>query len=95
MGRKAESAAMPASAWVTAQLGGTMLAVRLAAVNDLKLTKVPTPSPGPGEVLVKVGAITLCGTDLRILCGEKTSFVKLPVVLGHETAGHITEVGPA
>jgi L-iditol 2-dehydrogenase len=70
-----------------------MLAVRLAAVNDLKLTKVPTPSPGPGEVLVKVGATTLCGTDLRILRGEKTSFLELPVILGHETAGHVAEVG--
>ncbi len=71
-----------------------MLAARLAAVKDLKLEEVPTPTPGPGEVLVKVGANTICGTDLRILRGEKTSFVKLPVVLGHETAGHVAEIGP-
>jgi L-iditol 2-dehydrogenase len=44
-------------------------------------------------VLVKVGADTICGTDVRIVRGEKTSGVRLPVVLGHETAGHVAEVG--
>jgi L-iditol 2-dehydrogenase len=71
-----------------------MLAAVLAGPNDLKTQEVPTPSPGPGEVLVKVGADTICGTDVRILRGEKTSGVRLPVVLGHETAGHVAEVGP-
>lgn len=70
-----------------------MLAARLTAVNDLKVEEVPTPSPGPGEVLVEVGANTICGTDLRILRGEKTSYVELPVVLGHEAAGRVAEVG--
>jgi L-iditol 2-dehydrogenase len=51
------------------------------------------PSPGPGEVLVQVGATTICGTDLRILRGDKTSYVELPVVLGHEAAGTVVEVG--
>lgn len=71
-----------------------MLAAVLAGPNDLKAQEVPTPSPGPGEVLVKVGADTICGTDVRILRGEKTSGVQLPVVLGHEAAGHVAEVGP-
>ena len=44
-------------------------------------------------MLVKVGANTICGTDLRILRGEKTSGVELPVILGHESAGHVVEVG--
>jgi L-iditol 2-dehydrogenase len=71
-----------------------MLAAVLAGPNDLKPQELPTPSPGPGEVLVKVGADTICGTDVRILRGEKTSGVRLPVVLGHEAAGHVAEVGP-
>jgi L-iditol 2-dehydrogenase len=71
-----------------------MLAARLVAHNDLKVEDVPTPSPGPGEVLVEVGANTICGTDGRILRGDKTSYVELPVVLGHEVAGRVAEVGP-
>jgi L-iditol 2-dehydrogenase len=70
-----------------------MLAARLMAVNDLKVEDVPTPSAGSGEVLVEVGANTICGTDLRIIRGEKTSYVELPVILGHEAAGRVVEVG--
>jgi L-iditol 2-dehydrogenase len=70
-----------------------MLAARLMAVNDLKVEDVPTPSAGRGEVLVEVGANTICGTDLRIIRGEKTSYVELPVILGHEAAGRVVEVG--
>ena len=44
-------------------------------------------------MLVRVGANTICGTDLRILQGEKTSGVEPPVILGHESAGHVAEVG--
>jgi threonine dehydrogenase-like Zn-dependent dehydrogenase len=70
-----------------------MLAAVLAGPDHLELREVPTPSAGPGEVLVEVGANTICGTDLRIIHGEKTSGVRLPVVLGHELAGHVAEVG--
>ncbi len=71
-----------------------MLAAVLAGPNDLKPQDMPTPWAGPGEVLVKVGANTICGTDVRIMRGEKTSGVEPPVVLGHEVAGHVAEVGP-
>jgi len=71
-----------------------MLAAVLAGPDDLESREVPTPSAGPGEVLVRVGANTTCGTDVRILRGEKTSGVRLPVVLGHELAGRVAEVGP-
>jgi L-iditol 2-dehydrogenase len=69
-----------------------MLAARLMTVNDLKVEDIPTPSAGGGEVLVEVGANTICGTDLRIIRGE-TSYVELPVILGHEAAGRVVEVG--
>jgi L-iditol 2-dehydrogenase len=70
-----------------------MLAAVLSAVNQLSLTEIPTPAPRPGEVLVNVGATTICGTDRRILRGEKTKFVSMPVVLGHESAGEVSAVG--
>lgn len=70
-----------------------MLAAVLRRPNELRVEDVPTPSPGPGEVLVRVGANTICGTDLRISRGEKTSHVELPVILGHETAGHVAGTG--
>jgi L-iditol 2-dehydrogenase len=72
----------------------SMLGAVLLAADQLRLTQVPDPSPGPGEVLVRVGANTICGTDLRILRGEKTAGVELPVILGHESAGRVAAVGP-
>ena len=70
-----------------------MLAARLRAVDDLRVEEVPTPTVGPGEVLVEVGANTICGTDLRIVRGAKTAHVRLPVVIGHEAAGRVADVG--
>lgn len=51
------------------------------------------PPIGPDEVLVGVGANTVCGTDVRILRGEKTRGIGRDIVLGHELAGHVAEVG--
>ena len=69
----------------------------LAAVFDgpgaLEVREVETPAAGPGEVLVKVGANTVCGTDLRVLRGEKTTGISPPAIIGHEVAGHVAEVG--
>jgi L-iditol 2-dehydrogenase len=70
-----------------------MLAAVMFAVNTLTLENIPTPAAGIGEVLVRVGANTICGTDLRILRGEKRSHVQLPVVLGHECAGEVVDLG--
>lgn len=58
-----------------------------------ELTELPTPQPGPGEVRIRVGANIVCGTDLRIIRGEKTKGVDLGVVLGHEVAGYVDAVG--
>lgn len=71
-----------------------MRCAALHAPGDLRLEDRPTPQPGPGEVLLKVEANTLCGTDGRILRGEKTSGVRPGVVLGHEVAGRVAAVGP-
>jgi L-iditol 2-dehydrogenase len=55
------------------------------AIQDL-----PIPTPGPGDVLLKVEACALCGTDQRVLSGEK--HVDVPIV-GHEITGCVTAVG--
>lgn len=55
------------------------------------------PQPGPGELLVKVKAASICGTDLHIYRWDKwaESRIRPPVVLGHEMAGEVAAVGPA
>ncbi len=70
-----------------------MLAAVLHAPRDLRLEHVPTPEPGPGEVVLDIEATTLCGTDLRLISGAKTSGVRPGVVLGHEIAGRVAALG--
>jgi alcohol dehydrogenase, propanol-preferring len=53
---------------------------------------VDTPEPGPGEVLVKVGACALCRTDLHVVDGELTH-PKLPLIPGHQIVGEVIESG--
>ncbi|HCR17467.1 MAG TPA: alcohol dehydrogenase [Candidatus Latescibacteria bacterium] len=50
-------------------------------------------SPGPGEVVVKVSRIGICGTDLHAFCGRQPYFT-YPRILGHELGAEILEVGP-
>jgi D-arabinose 1-dehydrogenase-like Zn-dependent alcohol dehydrogenase len=52
----------------------------------LELAEVPEPAPGPGEVLVEVRAVGLCGTDLKIMAGMLQP-TPLPLIPGHEVAG--------
>lgn len=70
-----------------------MLAAVFRGPGELEVTEVPTPEVGPGEVLVKIGANTVCGTDVRILRGEKTRGISRDFVLGHELSGRVAEVG--
>lgn len=70
-----------------------MKAAVLRGPNDLALTTIATPAAGPGELVLRVRAATVCGTDLRILTGRKTKGVRFPSVIGHEFAGDIVEVG--
>ncbi len=57
------------------------------------LEDVPDPSPGPGEVLVRVAACGICRTDLEYLKGEGAP-PRLPIILGHEPSGTIAAIGP-
>lgn len=68
-----------------------MQAVRLFAPRDLRLTGAEPAPPGPGEVMVRVEAAGICGTDRHLYLGEFPS--RGPVTLGHEFSGIITETG--
>lgn len=57
--------------------------------SDVRIEKRPKPATGPGELLVKVRASGLCGSDVM----EWYRIKKAPIVLGHEIAGDIVEVG--
>ncbi len=59
-----------------------------------RLEDVPTPAPGPGEVLVRVGAAGICGSDVELLDGRRPEpYVRYPIVPGHEWAGVVEEAG--
>jgi propanol-preferring alcohol dehydrogenase len=60
----------------------------------LRLAELPVPTPGPGQVLLKVHACGVCHTDLHILDGELTD-PKLPLVLGHQIVGRVAQPGTA
>jgi L-iditol 2-dehydrogenase len=68
-----------------------MRAARLHAVGDLRLADEPLPEPGPGETLVKVTAVGICGSDLHWWgeAGIGDARLAKPLVLGHEAAGVI------
>jgi L-iditol 2-dehydrogenase len=70
-----------------------MKAAVLQAPNQLRLTDIATPEAAPGELILRVRAATVCGTDLRILTGRKTKGVRFPSVIGHEFAGDVVQTG--
>ena len=68
-----------------------MRALRLHGPGDLRLADEPDPAPGPGEVLVRVAAVGLCGSDRHWLLegGIGDARLERPLVLGHEFAGTV------
>jgi (R,R)-butanediol dehydrogenase/meso-butanediol dehydrogenase/diacetyl reductase len=81
-----------------------MRAVRWHARNDVRLDEVPVPVPGDTQVLVRIEAAAICGTDVdEVLSGPITVPVEphpvnglmAPITLGHEMAGVVVEAGPA
>jgi L-idonate 5-dehydrogenase len=64
--------------------------------HDLRIIDSPTPEPGPGEVLVRLGAAGICGSDMHYyLHGRVGNFViREPLTPGHEASGIVAAVGP-
>ena len=74
-----------------------MRAIVIHAPHDLRIEPMPAPAPGPNEVLVRMGAGGICGSDLHYFHngGFGTVRLKQPMVLGHEVAGTVAAVGSA
>jgi L-iditol 2-dehydrogenase len=70
-----------------------MKALLLSEYSQLDLADLPRPTAGPGEVLVEVAACGICGSDVHGYDGSSGRRIP-PLVMGHEAAGTIAEVGP-
>jgi (R,R)-butanediol dehydrogenase/meso-butanediol dehydrogenase/diacetyl reductase len=77
----------------------TMRAVRIHGQRDLRLETIARPAPGADDVVLKVTAAGICGTDATLfrlgsaVVPEGTP-ARWPIVLGHEFAGEVVEAGP-
>lgn len=60
--------------------------------GPLLMKELPTPEIGPYEALVRVRNVGVCGTDLKIRAG-RMSLEVVPLIMGHEVAGEVAEVG--
>ena len=76
-------------------LPDTMRVSVLRGVGDVAVEERPRPHPGPGEVLVRIGSVGVCGSDVHYYeHGRIGQFVvDEPLVLGHEAGGTVAEVG--
>jgi L-iditol 2-dehydrogenase len=73
-----------------------MRALVVRAPNEFAVEDVERPSPGPHEVLCRVRAIAICGTDPHIIQGHYPGFwpQEWPLIPGHEWCGDVVELGP-
>ena len=70
-----------------------MRAAVLHAIGEpLRIEEVPTPRPGPGQVLVKIAAAGVCHSDLHQQDGSVPPH-RIPLIMGHENAGWVAELG--
>ena len=82
------------SAWPS----GTMPAVVFSAPGTIVLQEVPVPEAAPGQILVRVERVGVCGTDVHLLDGTSAYVVggltSYPIRFGHEWGGEVVAVGP-
>ena len=69
-------------------------AVFHAGGKPLAISDVPAPAPRAGEVVIRVAACGLCHTDLHYLDHGVPTFKSPPIILGHEAAGTVAQLGP-
>ncbi|MCC2978278.1 alcohol dehydrogenase AdhP [Sphingomonas sp. PL-96] len=75
------------------------MAIMKAAVarnfgQPLVIEELPIPTPGPGEVLVKIEATGVCHTDLHAIDGDWPVKPIMPLIPGHEGVGYVAALGP-
>ncbi len=82
-------------------MGESMLAVVTHGPRDYRVEEVPVPEAGPGELIIEVGAIGICASDMKCWLGGPLfwgkhgsgGYVEGPVIAGHEYAGRIVSLG--
>src|SRR6202049_5165883 len=77
-------------------MAATMKALRkMEAARGLRIESVPVPEVGHGDVLVRVRAASICGTDLHIYRWDRWSErrIRPPLVFGHEFCGVVEKIG--
>src|SRR3989454_1963629 len=84
MGRSRAKAEIP--------LDATMKVLLLSKYRHLELADLPEPTAGPGEVLIRVAACGICGSDVHGYDGSSGRRIP-PIVMGHEAAGEIAAIG--
>lgn len=74
---------------------GTMLCSFLHGVRDLSLEKRPIPKPGPGEVLLRIAAVGICGSDIHYYLDGRIGqqVIETPLTMGHEFSARIAALG--
>ena len=74
----------------------TMQALVVLEPERFEIQEVPVPEPGPMEVLCRVRAVSICGTDSHLIAGDYPGFwpPAFPIIPGHEWAGEIVKLGP-
>lgn len=72
-----------------------MYAIRLNAPNDFEYIQVPRPAPRDHEILCRVEAVSICGTDPHIINGDFPGVwpKQFPLIPGHEWSGVVVELG--
>lgn len=72
----------------------SMRAARMIGVGKpIEIHDVPVPTPGPGEVLVRIAACGVCASDVHVLDGSLPAMPPLPVTMGHESSGTVEAAG--
>lgn len=81
---------------MTYEIPASMKAMVLKAYDQLELMELPVPQPGPGEVLCRIRAVAICGSDPKMIHGHYR-FANwppyYPFVMGHEWAGEVVALG--
>jgi L-iditol 2-dehydrogenase len=69
---------------------------RLHGIRDLRMEELPPPTPGPGEVLLRVAAVGVCGSDVHYYLEGRIgdAVVSEPLILGHEFSAQVAELSP-
>jgi L-iditol 2-dehydrogenase len=68
-----------------------MHAAVMYSPGDIRIEQVPRPEAGAGEVLLRVAAVGVCGSDIPRMLTKGAH--RMPIVCGHEFSGHIAEMG--